>query len=402
MKKFSTFIAEAKKSLLEIQDDTIDYISAEQLKKYLQVADKFLSDETKELVQYLITNNSSYIKELGGKGSSENALADFYNNGPYKEPQKKEIYALIGKINKSGRLLEIPVFQTKDQFEGIINGKIAADEVIIDLTSEAGRQRVAQKYQGLCHKMAKAFKGKSNISYEDLLSSAYEGLTHAMNSYGKKSVKAIKKEKSTGEELDITAYKTTTFLSFAAHIIRFVILEAIKNESHLVRIPTSQQAEERKEKGHNTKNRSISGDKSVSGEEGGKSLFDFVGGTENAGRSLDDEDIARTWEILLKELKKNAKITDVMLKCWMEFNQIGGTEKKKNKEIAAELGIVPSNVTYYCYVINNQIAKDPKLSKIARELITLYNESLQRSYEDDRDEPAHVKINENTNNEEDV
>lgn len=402
MKKFSTFIAEAKKSLLEIQDDTIDYISAEQLKKYLQVADKFLSDETKELVQYLITNNSSYIKELGGKGSSENALADFYNNGPYKEPQKKELYALIGKINKSGRLLEIPVFQTKDQFEGIINGKIAADEVIIDLTSEAGRQRVAQKYQGLCHKMAKAFKGKSNISYEDLLSSAYEGLTHAMNSYGKKSVKAIKKEKSTGEELDITAYKTTTFLSFAAHIIRFVILEAIKNESHLVRIPTSQQAEERKEKGHNTKNRSISGDKSVSGEEGGKSLFDFVGGTENAGRSLDDEDISRTWEILLKELKKNAKITDVMLKCWMEFNQIGGTEKKKNKEIAAELGIVPSNVTYYCYVINNQIAKDPKLSKIARELITLYNESLQRSYEDDRDEPAHVKINENINSEEDV
>lgn len=402
MKKFSTFIAEAKKSLLEIQDDTIDYISAEQLKKYLQVADKFLSDETKELVQYLITNNSSYIKELGGKGSSENALADFYNNGPYKEPQKKELYALIGKINKSGRLLEIPVFQTKDQFEGIINGKIAADEVIIDLTSEAGRQRVAQKYQGLCHKMAKAFKGKSNISYEDLLSSAYEGLTHAMNSYGKKSVKAIKKEKSTGEELDITAYKTTTFLSFAAHIIRFVILEAIKNESHLVRIPTSQQAEERKENGHNTKNRSISGDKSVSGEEGGKSLFDFVGGTENAGRSLDDEDISRTWEILLKELKKNAKITDVMLKCWMEFNQIGGTEKKKNKEIAAELGIVPSNVTYYCYVINNQIAKDPKLSKIARELITLYNESLQRSYEDDRDEPAHVKINENTNSEEDV
>ena len=395
MKKFSTFVNEAKKSLLEIQDDTIDYISVADLKKYLQVADKFLSDETKEVIQYLIVNNANYIKDLGGKGTSENALADFYNNGPYKEADKKELYALIGKINKSGRLLEIPVFQTKDQFEEIISGKIAADEVIIDLTSEAGRARVAQKYQGLCYKMARSFKGKSNISMEDLLSSAYEGLTHAMNSYGKKSVKAIKKEQSTGEELDITSYKTTTFLSFAAHIIRFVILEAIKNESHLVRIPTSQQAAERKEKGHNTKNTSISGDKSVNGEEGGKSLFDFVGGTENAGRSLDDEDIDRTWAILLKELKKNAKITDVMLKCWMQFNQIGGTEKKKNKEIAAELGIVPSNVTYYCYVINNQIAKDPKLSKIARELITLYNEALQRSYEDDRDEPAHVKINEN-------
>ena len=145
MKKFSTFVNEAKKSLLEIQDDTIDYISVADLKKYLQVADKFLSDETKEVIQYLIVNNANYIKDLGGKGTSENALADFYNNGPYKEPDKKELYALIGKINKSGRLLEIPVFQTKDQFEEIISGKIAADEVIIDLTSEAGRARVAQK-----------------------------------------------------------------------------------------------------------------------------------------------------------------------------------------------------------------------------------------------------------------
>ena len=100
MKKFSTFVNEAKKSLLEIQDDTIDYISVADLKKYLQVADKFLSDETKEVVQYLIVNNANYIKDLGGKGTSENALADFYNNGPYKEPDKKERYALIGKINK--------------------------------------------------------------------------------------------------------------------------------------------------------------------------------------------------------------------------------------------------------------------------------------------------------------
>ena len=396
MKKFSQFINEAKKSLLEIQDDSINYISAADLKKYLKICDKFLSEETKEVINWLIVNNSSYVKEFG-KGDADNALANFYNNGPYKEADKKELYALIGKINKSGRLLEIPVFQTKDQFENIINGKISADEVIIDLTSEKGRAMVAKKYAGLCYKMANSFKGKSNISYEDLLSSAYEGLTHAMNSYGKKSVKAIKREQATGEELDVTAYKTTTFLSFAAHIIRFVILEAIKNESHIVRIPTSQQAAERKEKGHNTKNTSVSGDKSVSGEEGGKTMFDLIGGTENAGRSVDDEDIERTWDILLKQLKKNPKITDTMLKCWMEFNQIGGTEKKKNKEIAAELGIVPSNVTYYCYVINNQIAKDPKLAKIARELIMLYNEALQRSYEDDRDEPARVTINEKEN-----
>lgn len=397
MKKFSQLITEAKAPKIEIQDDSINYISVADLKKYLEVAKKFISPETVEVVNWLIVNNSSYIKDLGVKGTSENALADFYSNGPYKEPDKKELYILISKINKSGRILEIPVFQTKEQFEGIINKQIAPDEVIIDLYSEKGRNFVANQYTPLCHKMARSFKGKSNIEYEDLLAFAFEGLTYAMNSYGKKSVKAIKREKSTGEELDISNYKTTTFLSYAAYIINFCILDAIKSYAHLVRIPASQQSAERKEKGYNTKNRSVSGDKPVGGEEKGKSMFELIGGTEDAGRSLDDEDIDKTWEILLKELKKNPKITDVMLKCWMAFNQIGGTEKKKNKDIAAELGIVPSNVTYYCYVINQQIAKDPKLSKIAKELILLYNESRQRSYEDDRDEPAHVTINEKEN-----
>lgn len=394
MKKFSQFVNEAKKSLLDIQDDTVNYISEADLKKYLQICDKFISDETKQLINYLIVNNATYIKDLGKGGTSENALADFYNNGPYKEADKKELFALIGKINKSGRLLEIPVFQTKEQLQEILSSKVSPDEVIIDLTSERGRSAVAKKYQPLCYKMANSFKGKSNLSYEDLLSAAFEGLTWAMNGYGKKSKKALKREEETGEELDISQYKTTTFLSFAAYNIRFAILEAIKNESHLVRIPTSAQAKERQEKGHNTKNNSISGDKSINGDEGGKSLFDFVGGTENAGRSLDDEDITRTWKLLIAGLKKNPKITDVMLKCWMEFNEIGGTEKKKNKEIAAELGIVPSNVTYYNYIVNSQIQKDEKLRKLAKELIQLYNESRQRSYEDDRDEPAHVNINE--------
>lgn len=395
MKKFSQFIKEAKRQL-EIQDDTINYISAPELKKYKEIADKFISPETKEIIQYLIVNNSNYINDLG-KGE-ENALAYFYNNGPYKDQHKKELYALIGKVAKSNRLLEIPVFQTPEQFKSIVSGEVAPDEVIMDLTSEQGRSLIAKKYEKLCYKIALSFKDQTTIPFEDLLSQAYVGLTYAMNGYGKKSEKAKKKEQEMEEEMDISTYKKTTFLTFASYCIRYSILDSIKNDAHLVRIPVNKQAEERKEKGYNTKNHSISGDKPVGGEEKGKSLFDYVGGMENAGKSVDDEDIATTWKILLKIIKESDKFSEKMISAWIQFNQLNGNEKKKNKEIAAELGITPSNVTYYCYCINSFIKKDPKASKVAKELIVLYNESLQRYYEeDDREECHSIRINEKNN-----
>ena len=93
-----------------------------QLKKYLDVAGKFLSEETKEIVNWLIVNNDSYISDLSND-EDENALAGFYKAGVPKDEHLKELYKLIGTIVKSGRTLEIPVFQTKSQFESILNNR---------------------------------------------------------------------------------------------------------------------------------------------------------------------------------------------------------------------------------------------------------------------------------------
>jgi predicted transcriptional regulator len=99
------------------------------------------------------------------------------------------------------------------------------------------------------------------------------------------------------------------------------------------------------------------------------------------------------WKMLMQKLKSSNKISDKMIDAWVQFNQLNGAKKKKNKDIAAELGISQSNVTYYCSCINNYIKKNPELSKIARHLIMLYNESLQRYYrEEDNDEPVQFTI----------
>jgi hypothetical protein len=100
MKKLSQLVKESK-TTLDIQEDTINYIGVNELKKYLQIADKFICDDTKELIQYLIVNNANYVNEMTSKKStSGNALADFYNDGPYKDGNKKEIY--IGSATRLG------------------------------------------------------------------------------------------------------------------------------------------------------------------------------------------------------------------------------------------------------------------------------------------------------------
>lgn len=130
MKNFSQ-INEAR---LNIQEGTINYISSSDLKKYLNIASNFISDESKDVINWLIVNNNSYIKDLGGKNTGENALASFYNKGVPSNAAYSELYKKLGIIIKSGRTLEIPVFQTKAQFESILDKTKSPDEIIIGPT----------------------------------------------------------------------------------------------------------------------------------------------------------------------------------------------------------------------------------------------------------------------------
>ena len=81
MKKLSTLNEGVKpQKKLSVQSDSINYIESKDLKKYLRVADKFLSDAAKEVINYLIVNNKSYLSDLA-TDNEENVLAGFYNAG---------------------------------------------------------------------------------------------------------------------------------------------------------------------------------------------------------------------------------------------------------------------------------------------------------------------------------
>ena len=69
---------------------------------------------------------------------------------------------------------------------------------------------------------------------------------------------------------------------------------------------------------------------------------------------------------------------------WYSFNGLNGHEKMKNKEIATKYGVVVSNITYYCYKINNFITKNKEIMNMLKEVYELMKECLNdQDNEDD-------------------
>jgi hypothetical protein len=370
---------EAAKAALDIQDDSLNFIGVGELKKYKELTQKFISDDAKYVVDWLIDNNATYVKDFGG----ENALASFYNKGVPKDANLKALYKAIGNLNKRGRLIEIPVFQNDEQFNGILNQTVSPDEIFLDLTSERGRNMVAKKYTPLIWKIARSMNGKSALTLDELVEAGNEGLTWAMNEYGKKSNKRQKLEAALGEEItDMKKYKAFTFLSFAGFMIKCAIMEAIKNESHLVRIPVSQQNKERAETGRNTKSNSVSGDQTVGhdSEGNGKSLFDYMDDGEKGGKSIDDEDIEANWKKIYDILDK--QFDKKTMEIFYTANGLRGYKQIKKIDIAKKYDTVPSNITAVLFKVMKFIQNDKKTKALFTEILELMHESESDSLED--------------------
>lgn len=370
MKKFSQLL-EARQ--LDVQDNGVNYLSADDLKKYVDIARNFLSDNAMTIINYMISHNDTYV-ETFGQGSNDNCLVAFYSRPRPTSKELKEIYNALSALEKDNRLLEIPTLQTREQFRAIISGKEAPDSIILDLKSEQGRNELAKKWEKLVHKIARQWKDKVNMTYDEIVSAAWEGFTNAMNTYGKKN-----SYKDTSDE---KAVKTYTFGQYAAYMIRFAIAGDVNNSSRLVRIPISAISKEKREKGSIAKNNTISGDKKVGGDdEGNKSLFDFIGGVDDGERTLDQQDLDKLWSEVYAMLEK--EFDKKVIEAWYSFMGLNKREKLKNKEIAEKIGCQPSLVSYYCNTVNNYIKNNKTIMKKMLEIYELMKECLHDMEHDD-------------------
>jgi len=385
MKKI-TSILESKAKKIDVKD-SVCFLKKADLEKYLDVAKNCLSVESKAIIDYLIKNNDSYMSL---SEDDENPIVGFYNAG-LANASDKDLWKLIDAVVKSGRILEIPTLQNEKEFKDIINGNLPADYVILQLNTEKGRNAVPKQYDNLIYKIIGQWQGKSTFGQDDLKSMAYEGIVYAMQTYGKRS------KKTKGE--DVTKL---TFGQYAAWCIRNTILENIKQLSHVVRIPISQQQKEKESTGKNTKSNAVSGDKVVGhGEDGSKTLFDFMGMTDDTGRGVDDADVRKLWDEIYKLLDDefDKKTMDI----FYAFNGLRDYEGKPvpNKELAQKYGCKPSQITYYCYRVKDFMAKDKRVKDRLIEVRELMNECQAERDRDDNNGPIYVHVTEKNTLDED-
>lgn len=371
---------EEKTAKLKVQSDALNYLSVDDLKNYLEITDKFISDEAKEIINYLIVNNKTYISDLS-TDDEENALAGFYNAGVPSKQDLKELYNALTAVIKSKKILEIPVFQTKEQFDSIINKEVSPDYVILNLESEEAQNELTKQYQPLLHKICRQYFGKSKFEYDDLMSIAYEGFIYAMRSFGKK--------KNEDKELDENIVKYT-FLQYAAQMVRFAILDAINHQSRTVRIPKSEINKIRKQNGQIAKDNTISGDLTIginNSEDGNKTVFDFIDSQEYSDQTTNQEDLKILWNDIYKEIIK--EFGEKIFNIWCSFYGLNDFEKLKNKELAQKYDVSNSSITYYCMKVNTFLQKNQKVHAM---LINVYDLMKECLNEQDRMSKDHGEI----------
>ena len=344
MKKFSQ-LSEAK---IEVNVNSVNYLTVNELKKYL---DKFQSEfynkvavdvttkdgksytknfdpkaATLKIIDYLIKHNDTYITELGGSNNKENALAAFYQRSLPSDPEKKELYKALFVLNKTLRLKEVPTFMTREEFDDVMHDKCSLDYVVYDLSTERGRNKLAKQYSGLVFLMANKYKNHANVDWNEWIGAGELGITYAMNYYHNLKGLMNKKDKNTenigfsdnnvkyDEELK-KEVKTETksnkysvkFIVFAKWMINFCMLTA-QEDSHLVRIPKSAQARERKLNGSNRWNNTTSMDNPIrtgSGEGSQKTIGDTIGSSSSSADNLNRMDSDRIFGIFYTYLKKH-------------------------------------------------------------------------------------------------
>ena len=55
---------------VDVQGKTLNFLSTSELKKFLEVADRHVSDDAKKVINYLIKHNSTYMKSMGWRSPS--------------------------------------------------------------------------------------------------------------------------------------------------------------------------------------------------------------------------------------------------------------------------------------------------------------------------------------------
>lgn len=343
MNKFTFFVDESRKnydSLSLLQSEITSYIN-----KVKKVVPKKVQDAIYITQKYNILDSQSL---LDIKNAKKTQLKDIAAQYDMPESSIIDLWTLLNTIKKDIKMM--PQFMSASQRKAIEDGKMAVNDLTIDLKSSEGRNAAAKMYMPLVMSIVNQYVGKSSLNKSDLMSVALEGFTDAMNDWD-------------GEG-------GTSFKTYAGFRVKQSILNEINSHGGILSGGNSYNTD----KYGSSLFQAISIDGLKSGDDDiEQDQFKSLGVDDKSYRMTRNEEIS--WKELF-ELIEN-KFDQRRINTFYRFFGLNGYKKEKSKDIAKELGKSEA------YIRNNQInpilsflKKDRRAVNVIQDLQDIYSESL--------------------------
>lgn len=346
MNKFTVLIGESRKNY-----DSFSLLKSE-ITSYINKVNKVIPKQVREVIlltqKYELLDSTSLEEIKNSTKSNNKELTSKYN---LTEDQINELRKLLKDLKQNIRLL--PQYQSASERQAIELGKLAADDLTIDLTTPQGRNAVAKKYMPVVMSIVNSYVGKSSMSKQELMSSALLGLTKAMNDWEKKDGNEEKKHVS--------------FKTYMGYRVKYQILDDMNNMSHSL-------------SGSNWYNLSkglvqdtVSIDSIVrsNSDTPNQDRLSELGVYDTHDSKAEEEEMSNLYKII--ENKFKSRDVDIFYR----YFGLKGYKKEKSKDIAKAMGMSEGNIKNS--IINKILSflkNDPKSMDILRNLQDIYNESL--------------------------
>jgi RNA polymerase sigma factor (sigma-70 family) len=363
MKKFSEKIVESKNSFEIFSKEIADYT-------------KKMSSVLPKEVQYVMSLLSKYNiedKEVidNIKSGKKYLLTDISKQYNISIDRLNDIKTLLKELKSKIRLL--PQYQTRTERELFLAGKLAMNDITLDLDSEKGRNAIAKQYSPLVFKFVKKYEGTSNLDKSELLSAGLEGLTYAMNTF-RKSDDNLKND--FGEDVDINAGKKSkaSFYTYATWCIMGKILSEIHNNSSVIKI--GQYGYNKLKQNEEPTNiiYSLDAPMDLDDQQSDKRVIKWIDKVASTDSNKHNEN--KRWEELIKRLNNNNILSKRDIQVFLKYFGLGNQEQTTGVKIAKEFNISSAMVTVIIKNVLNFIKKDRYSKELLSEIADMYNESL--------------------------
>lgn len=335
----------------ESQINTNPILTIEELNNYIDKTSKLLPSMVKDTL-YLIKKNIILDPEvlINLMSVSKSGIKQISKKYNLPEVVLDELWRMLKSLKSNVKLL--PHFQSPNERADFIKGKLTVDDMVVDLSTQQGRNDAAKMYMPLIHKIVNQYVGKSKLSRQELISAALVGFTNAMNQW------------------DQT--KGSTFKSYAGYRVKQQILNDIDELSHTM----GKSNWHSREKYGTAMLDAVSLDGMIGMDDDGDFKQDRLSalGVDDKDMSIDRDEMKQMKQIQ-ELIEKKFKQRDVDI--FYRYFGLAGYKREKSKDIAKSYGMSEGNIRNA--VINKIISylrNDRNAMEIISNLRDLYNESL--------------------------